>query len=329
MRVLAAARRYHADGLAVTPVKRKKALLPGWQKRRLEPDEFATHFRAGINVGVLNGAMSGGLIDIDLDAPEALAVADAFLPDTALCFGRPSAPRSHRYYRCTPPPETTQIKNPHGKMLIELRSDGSQTVWPPSTHAPSGERIAFETRGEPAVVDAFALVACVEQTAACALLAQRWPKEAGSRHAVANAVAGYLLQSGVPEDITRKLVRLAAWAAGDEQYRDRPRDVVATAKALASGKAVTGGAALATLVGHEVVARLGAWLHLSAPNAGTNSATAIPIITRLSDVEPEQVRWLDRGRLPLGKVTVIDGDPGLGKSSATLDYAARVSTGAA
>lgn len=329
MDVLAAARRYHADGLAVTPVHGKKPWLPKWQKQRLPPDEFATHFRAGVNVGVLNGAMSGGLVDVDLDAPEALAVADAFLPDTALCFGRPSAPRSHRLYRCTPPPGTTPIMNPDGDMLIELRSDGSQTVWPPSTHAPSGERVAFEAKGEPSVVDASALLACVEQTAACALLAQRWPKEVGSRHAVANAAAGYLLLGGVPEDIARKLVRLAAWAAGDEEYRDRGRDVGATAKALASGKTVTSGATLANLVGHEVVSRLGAWLHFSAPRAETKGATATPIIARLSDVEPEQVRWLDTGRIPLGKVTVIDGDPGLGKSTAVLDYAARVSTGAA
>jgi hypothetical protein len=39
------------------------------------------------------------------------------------------------------------------------------------------------------------------------------------------------------------------------------------------------------------------------------------------------VRWLWPQRIPLGKVTVLDGDPGLGKSTMTLDLAARVSTG--
>src|SRR5215207_5203867 len=47
----------------------------------------------------------------------------------------------------------------------------------------------------------------------------------------------------------------------------------------------------------------------------------------LSDVEPEQVDWLWPGRIPKGKLTVLDGDPGLGKSAATLDLAARVSAG--
>jgi hypothetical protein len=47
----------------------------------------------------------------------------------------------------------------------------------------------------------------------------------------------------------------------------------------------------------------------------------------LSTVQPERVEWLWPGRIPLGKLTIIDGDPGLGKSVLTLDLAARVSRG--
>jgi AAA domain len=47
----------------------------------------------------------------------------------------------------------------------------------------------------------------------------------------------------------------------------------------------------------------------------------------VSDVEIERVTWLWRGWLALGKLSVLDGDPGLGKSATTLDIAARVSTG--
>jgi hypothetical protein len=49
--------------------------------------------------------------------------------------------------------------------------------------------------------------------------------------------------------------------------------------------------------------------------------------TLLSEVEPERIEWLWSGRIPLGKLTVVDGDPGLGKSAMTLDIAARVSAG--
>ena len=47
----------------------------------------------------------------------------------------------------------------------------------------------------------------------------------------------------------------------------------------------------------------------------------------LSDVTPEAVDWLWDGYIPHGKIIVSDGDPGLGKSTAALDIAARVSTG--
>ena len=40
------------------------------------------------------------------------------------------------------------------------------------------------------------------------------------------------------------------------------------------------------------------------------------------------VTWLWPGRIPRGKITMLDGDPGLGKSTAAFDLAARVSTGA-
>jgi hypothetical protein len=49
---------------------------------------------------------------------------------------------------------------------------------------------------------------------------------------------------------------------------------------------------------------------------------------RLSDVQPEQVEWLWRERIAIGKLTLIVGDPGQGKSFLTLDIAARVSRGA-
>ena len=47
----------------------------------------------------------------------------------------------------------------------------------------------------------------------------------------------------------------------------------------------------------------------------------------LSEVRPERVRWLWDRRIALGKLNLVDGDPGTGKSAATTDLAARVSVG--
>jgi len=53
-----------------------------------------------------------------------------------------------------------------------------------------------------------------------------------------------------------------------------------------------------------------------------------PQTIRLSDVDPERVSWLWPGYLPRGKLVILDGDPGVAKSTLCLDLAARVSTGA-
>lgn len=55
--------------------------------------------------------------------------------------------------------------------------------------------------------------------------------------------------------------------------------------------------------------------------------TVIVREVRLDSVEPQSVQWLWPGRVPFGKLTLLEGDPGLGKSTVTLDLAARLSRG--
>lgn len=59
----------------------------------------------------------------------------------------------------------------------------------------------------------------------------------------------------------------------------------------------------------------------------SNDKRSTPSLIRLSDVEPTTVRWLWPGRIPRGRMTLLVGRPGGGKSFATADFAARVSTG--
>jgi hypothetical protein len=58
------------------------------------------------------------------------------------------------------------------------------------------------------------------------------------------------------------------------------------------------------------------------------AASAQPSVGILiSTVRAERVEWLWDGRIPSGKPTILDGDPGLGKSTLTIEIAARVSRG--
>lgn len=59
------------------------------------------------------------------------------------------------------------------------------------------------------------------------------------------------------------------------------------------------------------------------PGARLGELVAMPAAA----VEPQEVRWLWCGRIPCATTTVLDGDPGLGKSTLSCDLAARVSRG--
>jgi hypothetical protein len=52
-----------------------------------------------------------------------------------------------------------------------------------------------------------------------------------------------------------------------------------------------------------------------------------PVGTLIADVESRPYRWLWKPRLAFGKINIIDGDPGRGKSMLGLDIAARASSG--
>ena len=59
----------------------------------------------------------------------------------------------------------------------------------------------------------------------------------------------------------------------------------------------------------------------------SKAQTGRPVVLQCSDVQPEPIEWLWPGRFALGKLSLIAGDPGLGKSLISLDMAARLSTG--
>jgi putative DNA primase/helicase len=242
------------------PARQKRPLLRDWTSLRLTEADLPAHFSKEVNIGVILGDSSAGLVDVDLDCRQALALADYFLPRTQSVFGRTSKPRAHRFYNCTPAPPPRKFTAPDGECLLELRSTGQQTVVPPSVH-PSGEAIAWETNGEPAHVGGPELTWRIAHVAAAALLARRWPGQ-GRRHESALALAGMLLGAGWSANQARDFVFAVALAAGDEEAQSRVRDVDTTAERLASGSTATGGPTLAEIIGDDAVRVAREWLKL-------------------------------------------------------------------
>lgn len=247
------------------PLGKKGPTTPEWHRIRYTPERVASAF-TGRNIGILLGAPSGGLVDVDLDCPEAVMVADAFLPPTGMESGRPSRPRSHRFYNDSqPPPGVVQCRDPRdGKMLVELRSSdgtkGVQTVIPPSVH-PDGEPYIWEKDGEAARVTD--VVKAVKKVAAAALLARCFPAE--GRHEFCLALAGGLMRRGWDVDATYEFIHAVAEAGGSEDPDTRAAVAEYTKLRLDNDEPATGFNRLAEIMGEDgafVLSALHEWLDL-------------------------------------------------------------------
>jgi hypothetical protein len=168
MNAFDAAVSYCQRGWSVIPIPHysKNPGFNGWERLRLRQEDLSGRFNGHPqNIGILLGEPSGWLVDIDLDHVRCVEQADQFLPPTPAVFGRSGKPRSHRIYRVSTPVATKKFKSKSAGMLVELRSTGMQTVFPPSTHE-CGEAITWDTEGaEPAVVDSATLLDAVERLA--------------------------------------------------------------------------------------------------------------------------------------------------------------------
>lgn len=59
----------------------------------------------------------------------------------------------------------------------------------------------------------------------------------------------------------------------------------------------------------------------------TSNRKSKAVLVRMSDIEPQPIRWVWPGRIPAGMLTMLAGDPGLGKSYLTTAIASIVSRG--
>ena len=246
--------------LSVPLVYRQKAIYDeDWQSLRLDtPEKIHAHFNCKpMNIGVLTGEPSGGLIDVDIDVLEGLPLADAFLPSTRT-FGRDSKPSSHRLYLVQPVLPTRKFEFKE-KMIVEFRSTGGQTVFPPSVH-PSGEESRWMGNGKLMDMDGAALLEKVGMVAAGALLARHWPKQPGTRDSLAMALAGGLLKAGWAVDEAEKFILAVCKAAHDEESQARARKARSTEAKRNGGSAVTGWRRLSELLGKDVVTKVQDWL---------------------------------------------------------------------
>lgn len=233
------------------PFMKKTPITQGWPKLEITEDNFGQYFPKGVqmNVGVINGKRSGNIVDIDIDHPMALNFADIYLPDTEMVFGRKSNPSSHHIYRCDELPKSQKFQSGDG-CIIEMRADGTQTVFPPSTH-PSGEVISFEKNGDPAKVDKNILEKACRIITVGTVMVENYPEE-GERNdfaLVLSAIALRLLDCNVKQ--AKQFVKRVAVLARDEEAESRAKIVDHTAKKMKDNEEIVGLPTLASFIGQE------------------------------------------------------------------------------
>ncbi len=251
---------YARRGFNPTPLVpgSKATRLPDWNNTTIAEADVPTVFRADDGIGLVLGESSGGLVVVDVDSPEAVALADRFLPDTGMVDGRPGKPASHRFYRCNPLPAYASFKSAAmgGKAIVELLGKGRQVVVPPTTI--EGNRRAWVSGGDPLQIDPDALTRRVVLLAVACELAAVWPTS-GGRHDAALPAAGGLLRAGV-DDSDVEAILGAVWPSAEDG--EVARIVADTAEKLGQeGVPVAGWPKLAELTGNKsAIDRIRHWL---------------------------------------------------------------------
>jgi hypothetical protein len=240
------------------------------------------------NIGVQFGSVSNGLCDVDLDCDEARALASFFLPDTDAVFGRQSTPEAHWLYYSDAwktaekvalvfddPVSTNSGGEPaeHGVRLVELRTGrgepeeikGAQTMFPPSIHPKSGQRVRWDRDGKPTQVEAGVLRQSVATLAAATAFVRHYP-EAGARHEAALVLGGWLARGGWDENRIERFVEAIARTAGDAEWQERVRSATSAVGKLANGEPMPGAPRMCEVFGDKLVTVIAGWLHLASPS---------------------------------------------------------------
>lgn len=235
-----AAQSYADLGLSVIPVKPRSKMpeLSRWQQyqgRRATDKELDDWFSRPKNIAIVCGEVSGGLVVLDFDDPNAFAY----------CF-----PKHHELVRQTlvvetdrgvhvyvrlkgggkPKSTTYRRKGKERAWLpVDVQAEGKYAIGPPSVH-PSGKSYRF-------LGDASSILELQSESvlhADLALRAQEWPFiervlphwNEGTRHNLALGLAKILrYRCGFDDARTEDVVRRLCGAAGDISVEDRIRAV--------------------------------------------------------------------------------------------------------
>lgn len=244
------ANRYRERGWHVIPVPRgSKDPGKGWQNRTADnPHGFV----ADGNISLLPGTRSGGVVDIDLDIPEARFIADLpqFLGGVIGWRRQSYAEPGHRLVVCRDAPNQaikydfrgaeTEALNGAKACVLEMRGGKCHTVIPPSVLKRDTDLEPLHwVDGTLPELDWDHLQHLLGIIAVLAVLTRHYPDSQGGRDDYAMHLAGALVDMGLSEQAD-EIVEAIARFKGDDEPGKRAATARNTVKRAADGVQING-----------------------------------------------------------------------------------------
>jgi P4 family phage/plasmid primase-like protien len=276
---------YFLIGKGYTPLPlpggAKRPTLTGWQNVSVSIKDVDQRFTEGCNIGLRLDTVT----DVDLDCPEALALAPFFLKPTGAIWGRKTAPRSHHIYDVKESRHKEfadpTIVDDRKKMVVEIRNgNGHQSMAPPSVHPETGEQLEWVNGFQPAEWNYHELRRAVGKIAAGVLLVRNLHE--GIRHHVWLYLGGAMCRAEWEKNDAGHFATVLAQAMNFKTPEDWRRDVEDSFKE--DKEKVAGLKKLEEYLDKRVVRCLAEWLDLRRAKCDpldlTDDANAHAIFTR-------------------------------------------------
>jgi bifunctional DNA primase/polymerase-like protein/AAA domain-containing protein/primase-like protein len=269
------------------------------------------------NIGCVPGQT--GHIVFDLDGADGEAAAQA-LGLTIQTLHVVTARGRHLYYKHPGGTIGNRILAPH----LDVRADAGYVILPPSVHS-TGVVYQWHGKLDDARSVPLEIVRGLQNGSAArvaAPIATGSPIPKGQRNATLTSLAGTMRRRGMeaPEMIAALLVVNTTRCDPPLSDADVERIAHSVARYAPAASPSPNPSPVPPSVQDDDVAP---------PEADAPAPTHTAVTVSLATVKPEPVRWLWPARIPRGKLTMLDGDPGLGKSTLALDLTARLTTGRA
>lgn len=320
-----AALAYAGHGLAVFPLKpRSKQPQPGTHgvhdaTRDAAVIEAWWEAEPDANIGIACGKPSGVVVfDVDGEVgAESLAALNLALPLTPVVS---TGKGTHIYFRMPDQPLGNRAGMSPG---LDFRADGGYVVAPPSVH-PDGRLYEWSVNYTVPFAAIPAEILEMAQRSVSVSQTLEGPIPKGKRNDTAFRQASAMRRLGMDEDAIFTALR------ADRRYEPPLSDfelkrVSKNAARYEPDKTLDADEAFKQ---RTVAKTRSKTPDLQAQAVAEADPDYIPGI-EMSEVQPERVSWLWRPYFPVGKLVILDGDPGLGKSTLLLDLMARWSRGMA